>query len=344
MTPPSMTRRECLGLVGAGCAAGLAGCTGGDTASDPDTTTSPTDDGRTQTATATGDEAISVAATVNGLVAEYDPAATSSNESEIRSAVAEAIDGARRNVRVDDAAGVVEVRADADPSALVAALDDAGADVDADAVRRGVTRATLDRTVEVLSERLTEAGHENATVTAARNGTQVRVDVPGAERSATVDLVERRGRVAIVASFPGGSGDGAEQREESVITQGDFARVGPVRSGGGQPPYVPVTLTDEAATRFTDAMTEYGFTDEGVGSCRWQDDREDPGYCLYTVVDGEVQYAAGVAPSLAEAFRNGEFSEDPRFRMTAVDAAAARALKRNLESGALPTTLEVDAE
>jgi len=341
MPSPSTSRRECLALLGAASAAGVAGCFGGDT-TEPDATASPTDEERTPTATATHGESVSLAAAVNGLVAEYDTGEASANRSAIRTGVAAATGIAERNVRVDEATGVVEVRADAEPSAVVTALDEAGVEIERSDVRRGVAESTLNETVDVLRERFAAAGYENATVTAASNGSALRIEVPGAERSAVADVVERRGRVGIVASFPAEAGDGSEQRRERLVTQEDVARVGPVRHGGGRPPFVLVTLTDEAATRFTEAMTEYGFTDEGVGNCRWQDDREDPGYCLHTVVDGEVQYAAGISAGLAEVFRNGEFAADPQFRMTAVDAEAARELKRTLESGALPTTLDVE--
>ena len=341
MSPPSTSRREYLALLGAASAAGVAGCFGGDI-TEPDATASPTDEERIPTATATDGESVSLAAAVSGLVAEYDAGEASANQSAIRTGVAAATGVAERNVRVAEAAGIVEVRADAEPSAVVTTLNEAGVAVEQSDVRRGVAESTLNETVDVLEERLAAAGHERASVTPASNGSEIRIEVPGAERSAVADVVERRGRVAIVASFPGEAGDGSEQRRERLVTQGDVARVGPVRHGGGRPPFVPVTLTDEAATRFTEAMTEYGFTDEGVGHCRWQDDRADPGYCLYTVVDGEVQYAASISAGLAEVFRNGEFTADPQFRMTAVDAEAARELKRNLESGALPTTLDVD--
>jgi len=340
MRPPSITRRECLGLLGA---TGLAGCVGGEDATNPDATPAPTSTEATPTATPASDESVSLTATVNGLVAEFDASEAGANESEIGAAVAGGMAHvSRRDVGVDENAGLVEARAEADPSALVAALGDAGVEVERSDVRRGVTESTLNETVDVLRERFAAAGYENAAVTAASNGSALRIEVSGAERSAVADLVERRGRVGIVASFPAEAGDGSEQRRERLVTQGDVARVGPARHGGGRPPFVPVTLTDEAATRFTEAMTEYGFTDEGVGNCRWQDDPEDPGYCLYTVVDGEVQYAASISAGLAEVFRNGEFAADPQFRMTAVNAEAARELKRTLESGALPTTLDVE--
>jgi len=342
MSPPSLTRRDCLALLGATSAASLAGCSAGDGATNPDPTPSATPRADTPTETRASDESVTIDAAVNGLVAAYDPEETSANESAIRRAVSEETVVAGRGVRVVDAAGVVEVRADAEATALVTALNEAGVAVGRDDVRTGVTESTLNETVDVLRERFAAAGHENAAVTAASNGSALRIEVSGAERSAVADVVERRGRVGIVASFPGEAGDGSEQRRERLVTQEDVARVGPVRHGGGRPPFVLVTLTDEAATRFTEAMTEYGFTDEGVGNCRWQDDREDPGYCLYTVVDGEVQYAASISAGLAEVFRNGEFAADPQFRMTAVDAEAARELKRTLESGPLPTTLDVE--
>jgi preprotein translocase subunit SecD len=96
-------------------------------------------------------------------------------------------------------------------------------------------------------------------------------------------------------------------------------------------------------------MNENGFTTEGVGQCFWQQDPDDPGWCLYTVVDGETTYAASMGDDLAPLLRPGQngdvaFYSNPTFRMQTSNFSDAQELKINLESGALPTTLDVQSE
>lgn len=121
--------------------------------------------------------------------------------------------------------------------------------------------------------------------------------------------------VEIVASYPVQSDGQTTQRQQTVLTEDDFASVSPAQQGsGGRPPRVPATLTDAGATDFVAAMREYGFTsDEGIGACRYESDPEEPCYCLHTVVDEEIVYSAGMAPGLAEMLESGEFSENPAF-------------------------------
>jgi hypothetical protein len=131
--------------------------------------------------------------------------------------------------------------------------------------------------------------------------------------------------VELVASFPAQQ-NGSDQRRETVLTAGDFASVSePQSGGGGRPPYVQVTLTDAAAANYTKAMRDYGFTSEaGIDACRYESNPDDPGYCLQTVVDGEVVFAAGMAPSLARTIDSGEFSQQPAFVLQTRNQSQAR--------------------
>ena len=69
---------------------------------------------------------------------------------------------------------------------------------------------------------------------------------------------------------------------------------------------------------------------------------DDPGRCLLTVLDGEVVFAAGVAPNLATAFESGSFDQDPSYRTTTTSFEDARELEINMRTGALRTNLDID--
>ena len=134
--------------------------------------------------------------------------------------------------------------------------------------------------------------------------------------------------VTLVAHYP--TNDGYEN--ETLLGSADLASVGepePGRVGGGSY-HVPVTLTDEGAERFTGTLTEHGFTTTGAGDCDWEGSPEDPGYCLLTVIDGEVTAWHALGPSLADAIEEGTFEEDPRFVFTARNETTAEQIATSL--------------
>jgi len=133
---------------------------------------------------------------------------------------------------------------------------------------------------------------------------------------------------AVVAGYPAESESDADYRHETVFTPSDFIEVAPVEGGGEvQAPAVRVEPTDEAARRFVDVLTENGFTDEGVANCRWNSDDDDPGWCLLTVLDGEVTYAAALGPGLASTVESGDYLDDPAFVVSASDASEAERIR-----------------
>lgn len=140
--------------------------------------------------------------------------------------------------------------------------------------------------------------------------------------------------------------DGAVVRE-TVIRPDDVAEVGPVeRDSRTGAPYVTVTLTEAGAENFTEAMLAAGFGDGGT--CRYESaGASDPGECLLTVVDGDVVYSAGTSQDLGRSIRNGEFADDPRFRLVASNESQAEALRAAFagENGSAPgeTTAEPTA-
>ena len=233
------------------------------------------------------------------------------------------------------------------------ALGAAGVDTSSAEVRAGVTQQTMETARDVLDRRINQGGLTGGGATIVRSATGQNflvVEVPNANRSEVLDIIGDPGRIQVVAGYPVEGGNSTAYEERSVLTQGDFTDISPARQGQeGQPPHVQVTLTESAAERYVRVMNENGFTDEGIGRCRWRQNSEDPGWCLYTVVDGEITYAASMGDDLAPLLRPSEsgdvaFYSNPTFLMQTTNFSEAQELKLNLESGALPTTLDIQSE
>ncbi|MWG33712.1 preprotein translocase subunit SecD [Halomarina oriensis] len=232
------------------------------------------------------------------------------------------------------------------------ALQGVGYDVSTGDIRDGVTEQTLETAVQVLEDKISGAGSlQGGDVAISRSADQsfVLVEVPGATRGEVLELIGDRGQVVVVAHFPGENGT---YRNVPLFTQDGIAGVGQVREDENGQPVVPTTLTTDAARNLTNAMQRFGFTEEGVNACRTRQPSDSDGYCLYTVrgggvVDGEIRgevvYKAGIRPSLAQLFANGDFVQDPSFSTSAPDRATAQQLKLDLQAGALPTELDVDS-
>jgi len=230
-------------------------------------------------------------------------------------------------------------------------LDAAG--LEAGAIRDGVTEQTMQTAQGVLDRRINQGGLTGGGASIVRSATGqnfIVVEVPNANRSEVLNLIGEPGRVQVVAGYPVRTENGTEHRREPVLTQGDFTNISPARQGDqGQPPHVQVTLTESAAQRYVRVMNENGFTTEGVDQCRWPRNREDPGWCLYTVVDGEITYGASMGEDLAPLLRPGQdgeiaFFSNPTFLMQTTNFSSAQELKINLESGALPTELDIQSQ
>lgn len=128
---------------------------------------------------------------------------------------------------------------------------------------------------------------------------------------------------SVVARYPAENGS---MTETPVVTADDVASAEPTTTQHGRPG-VTVTLTDAGAQSFTDTLVDAGFTsDNATGNCPTDGaQRNDEGYCLLTVLDGEVVYAAALAPSLADAIEGGAFADDPRLLLaTATESNATR--------------------
>jgi preprotein translocase subunit SecD len=255
------------------------------------------------------------------------------------------------DVRVDPADGTVEVFADADDgnvtqAEFAAALRAEGIEVEEGQVQNGVTDDTLEQMENTLDNKINRGGLTGGDASIANPPSGERfilVEVPNADRQEVLDLIGSRGQVQIVAHFPAERNGSVEYRDVALFDQDGITSVSSAQQGqGSEPPYVPITLTQAAAQNFSNAMSTFGFTEEGVSACRYGDDPDDAGYCLYTVRDGEVVFAASMGPGLAEIIRNGEFVEQRSFRTTASNFSEAQRLQLDLQAGALPTNLDLD--
>lgn len=216
---------------------------------------------------------------------------------------------------------------------------------DYDRIEPGVTDQTRDEIVRILREKISQAGLSGGRVQEVQTADGknfVVIEMPNANQSEVENLVTERGQVQIVAGFPAEGDNGTEYRREPLLTQGDFSRISTAQENPRTGPHVPIVLKDEPAREFSTAMQEYGFTGRGVSACNYQADPENPGYCLYTVVDGETVYAASMGPDLARSMENGEFEQDPGFIMQTTNMSEARELQIHLNAGALPAALNMD--
>jgi preprotein translocase subunit SecD len=286
-----------------------------------------------------------------GLTAE-DVAVQPGNETTLEQDLAARLNLSTLDVQVRPGGETVEVFSpNVSQQQFADALQATGYDVSTNDVRDGVTEATLQTAVEVLDRKIGGAGSlQGGDAAIVRSGDQafVLVEVPGATRAEVLDLIGDRGQVVVVAHFPAGNGT---YRNVPLFTQEGIASVDPVREDQAGQPVVPTTLTREAAQNFSNAMRQFGFTQQGVGACRYDQNPDDAGYCLFTVrgggvvngeIQGEIVYDANMGQSLATIINNEDFVQDPRFQTSAPNDSAAQRLRLDLQAGALPAQLDID--
>lgn len=297
----------------------------------------------------------SIRAPFIGFIAE-DLSIEPGEEGDVSVAVADAlgVDQREITVRADaqgGAASIETTNTNVTRSEFGDAVREAGFDVSDDEIRRGVHSETREDTRRVLTQRVNEAGLSGASVDIlTRPGGErlISVEIPNIGQQAMMDLIGERGLVEVWAHFPEETENGTEYRNVTVLSQEEFGEVGSAQPGEGNiPPYVPVRVDAAHSEDFTQAMNDYGFAEPGGTHCTWdapeQPRPDDPGYCLLTVVDGEVVYAGGVSGGLAEDFRTGDFIDSPDFRMETTDFADAQRLSINLNAGSLPAELDFDS-
>ncbi|QLH81055.1 preprotein translocase subunit SecD [Halosimplex pelagicum] len=230
------------------------------------------------------------------------------------------------------------------------ALTEAGLDGDEATIRNGVTAQTRQQTVETITAKINRGGLSGGQVATQRSATgenYVVVDVPNANTTEVLNLIGDEGAVTIVATRPVDTDNGTVYRNQTVLTnrQLENSQIGLADVTEGGQPIVPITLTEDAAQNYSRDLVDLGFTSSeatGPQSCRYRQSPDDPGYCLYTTVDGEIVYAAGLDPGLAEDIESGEFVTAPSFVMQTRSTDEAQRLQVNLRAGALPTRLAVE--
>jgi preprotein translocase subunit SecD len=240
--------------------------------------------------------------------------------------------------------GTVEVTADGvTPDQLGTAVEGAG--LEYGTVRDGVTEETRETTVRVIQNKINQAGLSGGsvqTVTATTpQGVEnlILIEVPNQNPSEVVDLVSERGTVRVDAYYQTQSGNYTRQ---TVLTQGDFQSIGTAQQAeGGNPPAVPVTITEERAGQFEQDMVETGVAQPGGSQCRFRTAPNNTDPCLLLVVDGEVVNAFGMTSSLAGSMIDRQWSQDPGFQLTTTNFTEAQEVAINLRAGALPARLAI---
>jgi preprotein translocase subunit SecD len=233
------------------------------------------------------------------------------------------------------------------------ALQNNGFDVSEDQIVNGVTAQTRETVVNVLSDKINEGGISGGTVKTAAAGDEyfIVVEVPNAGEQEVRELISGTGRVQIVARYPVQENGSTVHRETPLLNNSDFTDIGaaqqPDPQSGINQPHVPVSIRqDGAAERYSQRLQEFGFTAEGVGSCPPSADRDPDnatGYCLYTVQNDRVVYAASMGQQLAQSMNNGDFANSPSFVMTTTNITEAQQLAVNLRAGSIPTELDFEA-
>ncbi|WP_424017647.1 preprotein translocase subunit SecD [Halorientalis pallida] len=233
------------------------------------------------------------------------------------------------------------------------ALQNNGFDVSQDQIRDGVTAQTRETVVNVLSDKINEGGISGGNVKTAAAGSEyfIVVEVPNAGEQEVKDLISGTGRVQIVAHYPVQENGTTVYRQTPLLNNSDFTDIGAAQQADPQSgidqPHVPVAIRqDGSAERYSQRLQDFGFTREGIGSCPPNADRNPDnatGYCLYTVQNGRVVYAASMGQQLAQSMENGDFAQSPSFVMTTTNISEAQQLAVNLRAGSIPTELNFTA-
>ncbi|MFB6078983.1 MAG: preprotein translocase subunit SecD [Halarchaeum sp.] len=290
-----------------------------------------------------------VRAPVVGLTAEDLQISPDQDQRALRQRIAANLtDTSATDVKIriyTDSTDTIEVFSNVSQPAFRDALDAAG--VSGGTVRDGVTEATRSDIVDTLSQKVNALGFSGARVSQQSSiGSDTHyivIEAPNTNLTEVYDLVRSRGQVHVDAYHP--VNDSA-QVNDTVLTneQLQAAQVSNPTTQQGFP-VVPVTLTDDAARSFSQAMRDYGYTsEEGISNCQYPGGTPGSEYCLLTVRDGKVVYSAGVARGLANDFENGDFQKDPTFVLQTSSMSEARQVAVDLRAGALPASLDLQKD
>ncbi|WP_251341564.1 preprotein translocase subunit SecD [Haloplanus halophilus] len=243
--------------------------------------------------------------------------------------------------RQTQTAGTVEVTASGVTSQeLGNALDAAGYAYGT--TREGVTEATRQQTIDILSNKINEAGLSGGTVQQITTPTgeyYILIEVPDESRQEVVDLVNQRGNVRVDTYYPT---DNGTYQQTTVLERNDFQSIGNAQQGGeGQLPNVPVVVRESVAPQFQERMIQTGLAQRGGTRCSYATSPNGTDACLLLIVDGQVVNSFGMSPGLASDMRSGDWAQDPRFVLQTRNFSEAREVAINLRAGALPASLDI---
>jgi preprotein translocase subunit SecD len=240
-----------------------------------------------------------------------------------------------------DESGTVELFTDeVERSAFRSALEAEG--YEPEQIRGGVTDETRSQMVTSVQDKIRTSALSGGSVqeVSAPGGEQfISITAPGRDREDLVRILEERGVVRMYAVYPN---DNGTYVREQVLSQDEFAGVASENSQT-EGPIARVTVEEAAAERFSQQMVDAGFGQrQSCTNYNHSDIQQTQGSCLVATLNGEPFYARGVAPGLAQAFRENTFKNDPVFVLPAENMEMAREIELNLEAGRLPAPLDFE--
>jgi preprotein translocase subunit SecD len=221
-----------------------------------------------------------------------------------------------------------------------------GGDVTEANVRDDPSPETYEQMAAAVESKLDASGLSGGSATrASGSGGQqyVVVEAPNRGLDELEDLIDERGLVELRVRYPGNN---STMQEETLVATEGIDTVDPATSRDGSW-RVPVRLTLDGGDRFQSTLNRVGFTaDQNYATCppnaSSTSTRNEDGYCLLTVVNGDVKGAFSMHSRLAATIREGQFDDDPSFFFTASNEADAKNIQTNLKAGAFPASLDVD--
>ena len=241
--------------------------------------------------------------------------------------------------------GTVEVTVDnVTTGELEAALSDAGYEFQS--IQQGVTPETREQTVRVLQSKINEAGLSGGTVQTVQTlGGQdfVLVEVPNADRSDVLELVNSKGTVTVVGYHPVEQNGSTVYVNTTLITQEQFQRISNAQEADARnsQPRVPVQVRQDAAEEVQQGFRDAGLAAQGGTRCTFNANPNGTDPCILVIADGDVVAAYGIRPSLSDTLRSGEWAQNPGFELLASNFTEAQEVAVNLRAGALPAPLDV---
>lgn len=214
---------------------------------------------------------------------------------------------------------IVEARGRIEEPDLRQTLKDHGLTVET--ITPGASEPTAERVRDVAQRRVaesTETSGEDVSIATNDDGARV-VTVRLAERDDDLErLLVTRGRIWFRLTVNGES--------TTLATGADVERVGPVQEDRTGTPGVPLTLTDEGATRFRERVVESDAEPESESTT------------IGVVLDGTELNEFRIAPNLYHAMESDDW--EGSIQLSTVDLATARRVRLVFRSGAYPTPIE----